>query len=131
MVTNILVFLMESPFQFVTYLSPKHMKKMEDNRGIDYKILKYVKVPSPGYRVVLTICTANSLNQKILYKVSISNYPLCFCPDFKFMKSKANKKCKWLLCKHLYFQLQEPFAYTKDMSSYTTLDGLLTKSSLF
>ena len=64
------------PFQFVAQPSSEHLKKMEDNRGIDYKILKYVKVPSLGYRVVLTIYTPNSLHCKSLYEVCILDYPL-------------------------------------------------------
>ena len=87
---------------------------MEDNRGIDYKILKYVKVPTSGYEVVLIIYTPNSLDRKSLHEVCISNYPSCSCLDFKFMKSKANQRRKWLSCKHLYFLLQEHFGCTKD-----------------
>ena len=102
------------PFRFVAQASSKHLKKMEDNRGIDCKILKYVKVPTPRYEVVLTICTLNSLDLKSLYKDCISDYPSCSCPDFNFMKSKANRRRKWLPCKHLYFLLQEHFGCTKD-----------------
>ena len=87
---------------------------MEDNRSIDCKILKYVKVPTPRYGVVLTIYMPNSLDCKSLYNVCISNYPSCSCPDFKFMKSRANRRCKWLPCKHLYFLLQEHFGCSKD-----------------
>ena len=101
------------PFRFVAQPSSDHLKKMEDNRSIDCKVLKYVKVPNPGYGVVLTICTPNSFDQKSLYEVSISNYPSCSCLDFKFMKSKANWRRKWIPCKHLYFSLQEHFACTK------------------
>ena len=102
------------PFRFVARPSSEHLKKMEDNRGIDCKILKYVKVPTSRYGVVLTICTPNSLDRKSVYEVSISDYPSCSCPNFKFMKSKANRRCKWLPCKHLYFLLQEHFGCTKD-----------------
>ena len=87
---------------------------MEDNRSIDCKILKYVKVPTPEYGVVLTICTPNSLDRKSLYDVCISDYPSCSCSDFKFMKSRANQRRKWLPCKHLYFLLQEHFGCSKD-----------------
>ena len=69
------------PFQFVAQPSSEHLKKMEDNRSIDCKILKYVKVPTPGYGVVLTICMPNSLDWKSLYDVCISNYPSCSCLD--------------------------------------------------
>ena len=113
MVTNALVFVMESHFD-VAQLSSEHVKKMEDNRNIDCKILKYVKVLSREYWVVLTICTFNSFDQKLFHKVSTLDCPSCFCPDFKFMKSKANRKRKWLPCKHLYFLLQKHFACSMD-----------------
>ena len=87
---------------------------MIDNRSIDCKILKYVRVLSPGYGVILTVCTPNSVDQKTLYEVCISDYPSYLCLDFKFMKSRENRRRKWLPCKHLYFVLQEHFAYTKE-----------------
>ena len=101
-------------FQFVAQPSSEHLKKIIDNRSIDCKILKYVRVPSPGYGVILTVCTPNSVDQKTLYEVCISDYPSCSCPNFKFMKSRANRRRKWLPCKHLYFVLQEHFSCTKE-----------------
>ena len=53
--------------------------------------------------MVLTICAPSSLEKKTLYKVSILDYLLYSCLDLKFMKLRANKKRKWLLCKQLYF----------------------------
>ena len=72
--------------------------------------MKYVKVPSPGYGIVLTLCTSGFVERKELYEVSISNYPSCSCPDFKFIKAQASWKRKWMPCKHLYFVLQEHFS---------------------
>ena len=102
------------PFRVVAQPLSEHLKKMEDNRSIDCKILKYVKVPTTRCGLVLTICMPNSLNHKSLYEVCISDYPLCSYLDFKFIKSKANRRHKWLLCKHLYFLLQKHFGCTKD-----------------
>ena len=103
-------------FRFVPHPSTNHLKKMEEHRKLDCTILKYVKVPSPGYGVVLTIITLGSLDMKELYEVSISNFPACTCKSFKFMCTQAlgNKKHKWMLCKHLYFLLQEHFSYTEE-----------------
>ena len=115
-------------FRFVAQPSSEHLKKMIDNRSIDCKILKYVRVPSPGYGVILTVCTSNSMDQKTLYEVCISDYPSCSCPDFKFMKSRANCRRKWLPCKHLYFVLQEHFSCTKED---VALVGAPTKSSFY
>ena len=102
------------PFWFVSQPSTKHLKKMEETRSISCSILKYVKVPAPEYGVVITIYTPGSLDRKELYEVSISDYPLCSCPNFKFMKVRANRKRKWMPCKHLYFLLQQHFSCTKE-----------------
>ena len=91
--------------QFVLHPSPDHLKKMEGSRSISCSIMKYVKVPSPGYGIVLTLYIPGSVEQKELYEVSISNYPSCLYLDFKFMKAWANRKRKWMPCKHLYFVL--------------------------
>ena len=101
------------PFKFISQPSKEHLKKMEENRSISCTIMKYMKVPVPGYGVVITICTPGSLNRKELYEVSISDYPFCSCLDFKFMKVRANRKQKWMPCKHLYFVLQQHFSCTE------------------
>ena len=102
------------PFQFVSQPSTKHLKKMEETWSISCSIMKYVKVPEPEYGVVITICAPGSLDRKELYEVSISDYPSCSCPDFKFIKVRANRKRKWMPCKHLYFLLQQHFSYTEE-----------------
>ena len=102
------------PIRFVSRSSPDHLKKMESSRSISCSIMKFVKVPSPSYGIVLTLCTPGSVERKELYEVSISNYPSCSCPDFKFMKARANRKRKWMPCKHLYFVLLEHFSCTKE-----------------
>ena len=86
------------PIRFVSRSSPDHLKKMESSRSISCSIMKFVKVPSPGYGIVLTLCTPGSMERKELYEVSISNYLSCSCPDFNFMKARANRKQKWMPC---------------------------------
>ena len=103
-------------FRFVPHPSSDHLKKMEEHRKLNCTILKYVKVPSPGYGAVLTVITPGSLDKKELYEVSISNFPACTCKSFKFMCTRAlgNEKHKWMPCKHLYFLLQEHFSCTEE-----------------
>ena len=101
------------PFRFVSQPSREHLKKMEENRSISCTIMNYVKVPVPEYGVVITICTPGSLDRKELYEISISDYPSYSCSDFKFMKVRANRKRKWMPCKHLYFVLQQHFSCTE------------------
>ena len=89
---------------------------MAEHRKLEYTMLKYVRIPSLGYGLVLTIITRRSLNKKDLYKVSILNFPTCSCKNFKFISacSLGNKKHKWILCKHLYSLLQEYFSCTEE-----------------
>ena len=103
----------DKPFRVVSQPLREHLKKMEENQSISCTIMKYVKVPVPGYGVFITICTPSSLDRKELYEISISDYPSCSCSDFKFMKVRANRKRKWMPCKHLYFVLQQHFSCTK------------------
>ena len=51
--------------------------------SINCTIMKYVKVPTLGFGVVMTICTSGSVDRKELYEVLISNYPACSYPNFK------------------------------------------------
>ena len=99
-------------FRFVPHPSAEHFKKMDATRELDCTLLKYVRVPAPGYGIVLTILTLGSLDRKELYEVLISNFPFCSCKDFKYMSTWAfgNKKHKWMSCKHLYFLLQKHFS---------------------
>ena len=73
-------------FRFVPHPSADRLKKMDEHRKLDCTILKYVKVPSPGYGAVLTIITHGSLDKE-LYKVSTSNFPACTYKHFKFMST--------------------------------------------
>ena len=102
-------------FRFVPRPSTDHLKKMEEHTKLDCTILKYVKVPSPGYGAVLTVIIPGSLDKE-LYEVSMSNFLACTYKSFKFMCTRAlgNKKHKWMLCKHLYFLLQEHFSCTEE-----------------
>ena len=72
-------------FRFVPHPSTDHLKKMEEHGKLNCTILKYVKVPSPRYRGVLTVITLGSLDKKELYEVS--NFLACTCKNFKFMST--------------------------------------------
>ena len=65
------------PIRFVSQPSAEHLKKMEDHKNISCLLMKYIKVPSPGYGIVMTICILGSAEQKELYEVSILDYPSC------------------------------------------------------
>ena len=102
------------PIRFVSRPLPEHLVKMEGSRCIPCSIMKYVKVPTPSYGIVLTLSTLGFVERKELYEVLISNYPSCSCADFKFMKAQANRKRKWMPYKHLYFVLQKHFSCTEE-----------------
>jgi hypothetical protein len=95
------------PFRFVAEPTQKHCTKMALAKDIDCKVLKYMKVPPPGYGIVYIVHTPGSITKQQLYKVTIGDFPTCTCLDFVSMKASAlrNGKKKWICCKHIYFIL--------------------------
>ena len=87
---------------------------MESSSSIECTILKSMKVPKPGYGIVFTVITLGSISKKVLYEVSISDFPACTCRGFWYMCASAlgNPSKKWILYKHLYFILQNRMCCT-------------------
>jgi hypothetical protein len=103
-------------FRFVADPSPKHFLKMARSIEIECTVVKFLKVPAPGYGIVYTMHTPGSVAKQQLYEVTISDFPACKCLDFVSMKSYAlgNSRKKWIYCKHIYFILQRYMGCTKD-----------------
>ena len=101
-------------FRFVTVPSTDHILKMESSSSIECTILKSMKVPEPGYGIVFTVIIPGSISKKVLYEVSISDFPAYTCRGFRYMCASAlgNPSKKWILCKHLYFILQNRMCCT-------------------
>ena len=74
---------------------------------IDCTVIKFLKVPSPSYRIVYIVYTPGSVAKQQLYEVTISDFLACKCLDFISMKSYVlgNSQKKWIYCKHIYFIL--------------------------
>jgi hypothetical protein len=89
---------------------------MDRVKTIECTIVKYLKVPPPGYGIVYTIYTPSSIAKQQLYEVTIGDFPACTCIDFISMKTNAlgNGKKKWICCKFLYFILQQFLGATVD-----------------
>ena len=102
-------------FRFVPLPSSDHMLKMESSKVIDCTVLKSMLVSEPGYGVVFTLHTPCSI-LKEMYEVTVSNFPDCTCRGFQYMCTSAlgNPTKKWILCKHLYFILQNCMFCTVD-----------------
>ena len=103
-------------FCFVPLPSSNHLLKMESSKVIDCTVLKSMLVPEPGYGVVFTLHTPGSILKKELYEVTVSNFPACTCRGFRYMCTSAlgNPTKKWILCKLLYFILQNRMFCTVD-----------------
>ena len=95
-------------FHFVVEPSPEHCAKMAFAKDIECKVLKYLKVPLPGYNIVYVVHTLGSIAKQQLYEVTIGDFLACTCIDFMSMKASAlgNGKKKWICYKHIYFILQ-------------------------
>ena len=102
-------------FRFVPLPSSDHLLKMESSKVIDCTVLKSMLVPEPGYGVVFILHTPGSI-LKELYEVTVSNFPACTYRGFRYMCTSAlgNPTKKWILCKHLYFILQNRMFCTVD-----------------
>ena len=96
--------------------SSDHILKMESSRFIDCTILKSMMVPEPCYGVVFTLHILGSILKKELYEVTISDFPACTCIGFRYMctSTLGNPTKRWVLCKHLYFILQNRMFCTID-----------------
>jgi hypothetical protein len=104
------------PFRFVSEPSSEHMTKMVRSREIPCTSVKILKVPPPGYGVVYTVFTPESVEKQQLYNITIGDFPSCSCLGFLTMKTSAlgNGQKKWIYCKHIYFVLQRFMGCTID-----------------
>jgi hypothetical protein len=95
-------------FRFVPDPSMEHLAKMTKCLDIDCTVVKFLKVPLPGYGIVYIVHTPGSVAKQQLYEVTIGDFPACKCLNFISMKSYAlgNRQKKWIYCKHIYFILQ-------------------------
>jgi hypothetical protein len=102
--------------RFVADPSLEHLLKMAKSMDIDYTVVKFLKVQTPGYGIVYTVHTPGSVAKQQLYEVTISDFHACKCLDFVSMKSYAlgNGQKKWIYCKHIYFILQGFMGCTRD-----------------
>ena len=64
-------------FRFIAVPSVDHILKMESSFSIDCTILKSMKVSEPDYGVVFTVITPGSISKKVMYEVTISDFPTC------------------------------------------------------
>jgi hypothetical protein len=103
-------------FQFVHDPSAEHLAKMTKCLDIDCTVVKFLKVPSPGYGIVYVIHTSGLVAKQQLYEVTIGDFHACKCLNFISMKSYAlgNRQKKWIYCKHIYFILQKFMGCTVD-----------------
>ena len=111
-------------FRFVPHPSTDHLKKMEEHRKLDCTILKYVKVPSPGYGAVLTVITPGSLDKKELYEVSIFRLALVRVLNLYALEDLGTRSISGCLANICTFFFKSTFLVLRRMSSSTALGGL-------
>jgi hypothetical protein len=57
-------------FRFVADPSLEHLTKMAKSMDIDCTVVKFLKVPTPGYGIVYTVHTPGSVARQQLYEVT-------------------------------------------------------------
>ena len=101
------------PFCFVVLPSLDYNLQMESSKSIDCTILKLLRVPALGHGVIFIVVTHWSFLKNELYDITISHFPACTCRGIWYIcASTLENPKKWILCKHLYFILQNYMSCT-------------------
>ena len=112
--------------QFIPHPLADYLKKMNEHRKLKCTILKYVRVPSSRYRILLTIITPWSLDKKELFEASISNFPIVAISilssyQHRRLEIKSTNGCLTSICTFFFKSI---FFVLKIMYSFTTLGEL-------
>jgi hypothetical protein len=81
----------------------EHRNKWESARNIKGTVLGITILPFPGLRAIISLESGVEPDKKI-YRITISHFPKCTCPDFLNMAvASIGKRGQSVNCKHLYY----------------------------
>jgi hypothetical protein len=99
--------------------------KWESALNVDGQITSVTMIPHPGIGCIILFQSRKKAKVED-YRITISTFPSCICPDFVEMSSRAlGKRRSWVNCKHLYFifrvtcnldQYQDTFIHAPSLS---------------
>jgi hypothetical protein len=81
----------------------EHRNKWESTRNIKGTVLGVTVLPFPGLGAIISLESEVEPNNKV-YRITISHFPECTCPDFLNMAmALLGKWGQYVNCKHLYY----------------------------
>jgi hypothetical protein len=81
----------------------EHRNKWESARNIKGTVLGVIVLPFPGLGAIISLESGVDPNKKV-YRITISHFPECTCPDFQNMAvGSIGKRGQYVNCKHLYY----------------------------
>ena len=99
--------------------------KWESALNVDGQITSVTMIPHPGIGCIILFQSRKKAKVEE-YRITISTFPSCTCPDFVEMSARAlGKRRPWVNCKHLYFifrvtcnldQYQDTFIHAPSLS---------------
>jgi hypothetical protein len=83
--------------------TPKHHNKWESTRNIKGTVLGVTVLPFPGLGAIISLESRVEPDKKV-YRITISHFPECTCPDFlNMVVASIGKRVPYVNCKHLYY----------------------------
>jgi hypothetical protein len=80
-----------------------HRNKWESAPNIKGTVLGVIVLPFPGLGAIISLESGVDLNKKV-YRITISHFPECTCPNFQNMiVASIGKRGQYVNCKHLYY----------------------------
>jgi hypothetical protein len=84
-------------------LAAEHCNKWESMRNIKGTVLGVIVLPFLGLGAIISLESRVELDKKV-YRITISHFPECTCPDFLNMAvTSIGKRGQYVNCKHLYY----------------------------
>jgi hypothetical protein len=89
--------------QNVNAPTAEHRNKWESARNIKGTVLGVTILPFPGLGAIILLESGVEPDKKV-YRITISHFPECTCPDFLNMTmALIGKRAPYINCKHLYY----------------------------
>jgi hypothetical protein len=80
----------------------EHCNKWESTHNIKGTVLGVTVLPFPGLGAIISLESGVEPDKKV-YRITISHFPECTCPDFlNMVVASIGKRAPYVNCKHLY-----------------------------
>jgi hypothetical protein len=84
-------------------LTAKHRNKWKSACNIKGTVHGVTVLPFPGLGAIISLESGVEPNKKV-YRITISHFPECTCPDFlNMVMASIGKRGQYVNCKHLYY----------------------------